>query len=105
MIIPIGTDLRPRHPPVGNWLLVGLNVVVFVVVNVRGSGFVEALLPPLHASAPTVWEYVSYQFRHGDLGHLAGNMIFLWVFGNAVCDRMGSLVYVLFYLAGGVFAG
>ncbi|GAG46840.1 unnamed protein product, partial [marine sediment metagenome] len=50
-------------------------------------------------------EYLSYAFRHGDFWHLAGNMLFLWVFGNAVCDRMGSPNYVVFYLAGGVFAG
>jgi hypothetical protein len=37
--------------------------------------------------------------------HLLGNMLFLWIFGNAVCDRMGSFCYILFYLAGGVFAG
>jgi tetratricopeptide (TPR) repeat protein len=37
--------------------------------------------------------------------HLLGNMLFLWIFGNAVCDRMGGLSYLLFYLAGGVAAG
>lgn len=105
MLIPIGTDIRLRKPPVGNWVLVGLNVAVYLLVNQFHNTFVAELLPPLHASVPTLYEYLSYQFRHGGFGHLAGNMLFLWVFGNAVCDRMGSLNYVLFYLAGGVFAG
>ncbi len=105
MLIPIGTDIRLRKPPLGNWLLIGLNVGVFLLVNAFHSTFVENLLPPLHAGIPTLHEYLSYQFRHGDIWHLAGNMLFLWVFGNAVCDRMGSLSYVVFYLAGGVFAG
>jgi membrane associated rhomboid family serine protease len=105
MLIPIGTDIRLRRRPVGNWLLIGLNVAVYVLVNGLGNTFVENLLPPLHAGIPTLHEYLSYQFRHGDFWHLAGNMLFLWVFGNAVCDRMGSLNYALFYLAGGVFAG
>lgn len=105
MLIPIGTNIRLRRPPIGNWLLVGLNVAVYLLVNVFRSGLVEQLLPALHASAPSLHEYLTYQFRHGDLGHLAGNMLFLWLFGNAVCDRMGSLNYVLFYLAGGVCAG
>lgn len=104
-MIPIGTDIRLRKPPIGNWALVGVNVLVFVLVNKLQVRFVEAMLPPLHASVPTLYEYLSYQFRHGDFWHLAGNMLFLWVFGNAVCDRMGSINYVIFYLAGGVFAG
>jgi membrane associated rhomboid family serine protease len=105
MIIPIGTDIRLREPPVGNWVLIGANVFVYVIVNLFQNRFAEHLLPPLHAGVPSLFEYISYQFRHGDWLHLAGNMLFLWVFGNAVCARMGSLNYVLFYLAGGVFAG
>ena len=105
MLIPIGTDIRLRKRPLGNWLLVGLNVFIFLLANTFHSAFVEHLLPPLRADVPCLYEYLSYQFRHGDVWHLLGNMLFLWVFGNAVCDRMGSLNYVVFYLAGGVFAG
>ena len=43
-------------------------------------------------------------FLHGGLLHIAGNMLFLWVFGNNIEDRMGKLPYVLFYLAGGLAA-
>ncbi len=43
-------------------------------------------------------------FLHGGLLHIAGNMLFLWVFGNNVEDRMGRAVYLLFYLLGGVAA-
>jgi membrane associated rhomboid family serine protease len=105
MLIPISTDVRLRKAPVGNWVLVGLNVAIYLLVNQFHSRFVTDLLPPLHASVPTLYEYISYQFRHGGFGHIAGNMLFLWLFGNPVCDRMGSLNYVVFYLAGGVFAG
>lgn len=105
MIIPIGTDVRLRRRPVGNWVLVGLNVLVFLVEQQGGAGLVHAALPPLCGAAPSLNEYLTYQFRHGDFWHLAGNMLFLWIFGNAVCDRMGSVNYILFYLAGGVFAG
>jgi membrane associated rhomboid family serine protease len=105
MLIPIGTDVRLRRAPVGNWSLLGLNVVVYLLIDQFHSTFVSELLPPLHASVPTLYEYISYQFRHASFGHLAGNMLFLWLFGNPVCDRMGSLSYVIFYLAGGVVAG
>lgn len=43
-------------------------------------------------------------FLHGSILHIAGNMLYLWIFGNNVEDRMGRLVFVLFYLAAGVVA-
>jgi rhomboid family protein len=43
-------------------------------------------------------------FMHGGWLHIAGNMIFLWIFGNNVEDSMGRLRYVLFYLLGGLAA-
>lgn len=43
-------------------------------------------------------------FLHGGWMHLIGNMWFLWIFGNNVEDRLGSPLFLLFYLAGGLFA-
>ena len=43
-------------------------------------------------------------FMHGGWLHIAGNMIFLWIFGNNVEDSMGRLRYVFFYLLGGLAA-
>ncbi|HDP94783.1 MAG TPA: rhomboid family intramembrane serine protease [Candidatus Aminicenantes bacterium] len=43
-------------------------------------------------------------FMHGSLMHLLGNMLFLWIFGNNIEDRLGPLRYLLFYLACGVGA-
>lgn len=51
------------------------------------------------------WRTVSYAFLHGGLLHLVGNMLFLWVFGRAVEDRMGRVGFTAFYLGGGAFAG
>lgn len=47
---------------------------------------------------------VTATFLHANLGHLAGNMLFLWVFGNNIEDRLGHLRYLLFYGAGGLLA-
>jgi len=47
----------------------------------------------------------TYMFFHADIFHLAGNMLFLWVFGDNVEDAMGHLKFLFFYLACGVFAG
>ena len=43
-------------------------------------------------------------FMHGGLLHLGGNMLYLWIFGDNVEDRMGHARFLLFYLAGGIFA-
>lgn len=43
-------------------------------------------------------------FLHGSILHLGGNMLFLWIFGNNVEDRMGRVIFLLFYLAAGVVA-
>ena len=43
-------------------------------------------------------------FMHGGLLHLAGNMLFLWIFGNNIEDSMGRVRFVLFYLLGGLVA-
>ena len=46
----------------------------------------------------------SSMFMHGGILHLAGNMLFLWVFGNNIEDSMGRLKYLLFYLLAGIVA-
>jgi len=43
-------------------------------------------------------------FMHGGLLHLGGNMLFLWVFGNNIEDRLGPVRYLLFYVAAGIAA-
>jgi len=48
---------------------------------------------------------LTYMFFHGDILHLAGNMLFLWVFGDNVEDAMGHLKFLLFYLVCGVAGG
>ena len=60
--------------------------------------------PPLFADK-NVYVAIAYSmFLHGSLIHLAGNMLFLWVFGNNIEDKRGKVQYVLFYLAAGVAA-
>jgi membrane associated rhomboid family serine protease len=49
--------------------------------------------------------FVGYLFNHAGLAHLMGNMVFLWVFGNAVCATIGNLAYPFVYLGLGAFAG
>jgi len=71
--------------------------------------FDTSLLPfPVESVGPVVPErltLLTYMFFHGDVLHLAGNMLFLWVFGDNVEDAMGHFKFLFFYLACGVFGG
>jgi membrane associated rhomboid family serine protease len=56
-------------------------------------------------SQPPFWMTAfSSMFMHGSILHLAGNMLFLWIFGNNVEDAMGRAKFVVFYLLGGLAA-
>ena len=84
-----------------NWLIILANVVVFAWETMYGS-FSHYELSPRH---PELIQFFTYQFLHANPMHIIGNMLFLYIFGNNVNDKMGHLGYLAFYLAGGVFAG
>jgi membrane associated rhomboid family serine protease len=65
----------------------------------------EADAPEQSVAVPEKLTLLSYMFFHGDIFHLGGNMLFLWVFGDNVEDAMGHLKFLLFYLACGIVAG
>jgi membrane associated rhomboid family serine protease len=53
----------------------------------------------------SIWQSVLFSmFLHGSLLHLGGNLLFLWIFGNNVEDRLGHAAYVAFYVVGGIVA-
>jgi membrane associated rhomboid family serine protease len=60
---------------------------------------------PVKVPAQPVWLTVlASMFMHGGWLHLAGNMLFLWVFGNNIEDRLGRFRFIIFYLLGGLAA-
>ena len=75
-----------------------------------GDEAVASLLGPCADAVGTIStatvaaSLVTAMFVHGNLGHLIGNLLFLYVFGNNVEDRLGRLRYLAFYLVGGVAA-
>ena len=118
MIIPLGTDSRLRSTPYMNWALIAANVLVFVFIqhlhrDVYGHVTLDLSSPDelfasrfdLSPREPALWTFITYAFLHANWMHLIGNMLFLWIFGNNVNDKMGQVGYLGFYLAGGVFAG
>ena len=66
----------------------------------EGETLQKALFPE-----KAIWlSVLMSMFLHGDLLHLAGNMLFLWIFGNNIEDRWGRISFALFYVFGGVAA-
>ncbi|HVZ94084.1 MAG TPA: rhomboid family intramembrane serine protease [Phycisphaerales bacterium] len=113
MLLPIGTDRPLKRPTLLTYVFIGLNIAVFLgeVVLRRASGgandadesFVTKLW--LNPELFRWWSLVTYQFLHADAAHIFGNMMFLYVFGPNVEDRLGRIGFGAFYLLGGAAAG
>jgi membrane associated rhomboid family serine protease len=101
-----------RRVPVVNYLLIAANILVFVMQWLAGPQqealvYQFALIPAQLTSAldpGDIGDIFTSMFMHAGLMHLAGNMLYLWIFGDNVEDSMGPLKYLAFYLAGGVVA-
>ncbi|NLH17915.1 MAG: rhomboid family intramembrane serine protease [Phycisphaerae bacterium] len=116
MLLPIRTSIVPGRTPYANYVLIGLNVVIFLLtyhphyIRIGGTTQAEPLRFwaqqfMLHPANTYLWQFVSYAFLHGSWMHLIGNMYFLYLFGQNVNDRLGTISYVCLYLAGAIFAG
>jgi len=65
----------------------------------------QLLIPGLQPTPFSVYLTLLFSmFMHGGIAHIAGNMLFLWIFGDNVEDRLGHLRYLIFYLLTGVLA-
>lgn len=108
MLIPIRTETPIRRTPRVNYALIAANVLLFFTLGMAAEGtqlhrFSDQYFA-LNSSSPALYQFVTYQFMHGDIMHLLGNMLFLWVFGNSVNAKMGDVAYLLFYLGAGIFS-
>lgn len=126
MFIPLhdANALKHIHLQYVTLSLIAANVLVYLFANIGLSegafnsaavsfGYIPAVvhdfrdLPPELVVIPENFSLVSYSFLHSDFMHLAGNMLFLWVFGDNVEDALGHIKFLIFYClcaAGGAFA-
>jgi membrane associated rhomboid family serine protease len=103
MLIPLRTDAPMRRTPwVNRFLVVGTVLAYMVQLSLYGENLPPMALDP---ADPRVADFLGYIFLHGSWGHLLSNLVFLWIFGNNVNDRLGQVGYLAFYLASGVVAG
>ena len=109
------TDTRP-YVTIG---LITLNVLIYLLVSVGGTdtyrfavlnyGLIPVELVHFHNYFPStavlpVANLITALFMHGGFMHLAGNIWFLWIFGDNVEDRMGHVRYLIFYILAGIAA-
>lgn len=101
-------DHNPSNrTPYVTWALIAINILIYAsyaTFDDRSTGMVFYTwgLVPILSSPET---FFSSMFLHGGIMHLAGNMLFLYVFGDNIEDQMGHIGFSLFYLAGGLAAG
>lgn len=111
-MIPLRDQIPTRRFPFVNYTLIGLNIVVFLWQLAVGSqneaaAYQFALIPSQVTAGLDAGDFFymfASMFMHGGWLHLIGNMLYLWIFGDNVEDALGHFRYLLFYLAGGVFA-
>ncbi len=106
-------DDNPRHGPAFvMWVLIALNLVVFIVglFGTQRETFefvmTYGFIPEQFFNNPTdnAYRLVTSMFLHGSFMHILSNMFFLFVFGDNIEDRMGHFTFLAFYLAAGVLA-
>ncbi|MBF0102655.1 MAG: rhomboid family intramembrane serine protease [Desulfobacterales bacterium] len=118
-MIPIRDTIPSKNYPIVNYTIIGLNIFFFYIQSLQGNRIDQFLylygLVPARYSIPYISEYfhwgqqffsfLSFMFLHGDFLHLLGNMWSLWIFGDNVEDKLGSIRYALFYLFCGFVSG
>jgi membrane associated rhomboid family serine protease len=112
-MIPLRDSVRPKRYPYINILLIFLNIAAFIYqlslteAELMGLFHRYGIIPEkfLVLQGAGWFPLMSSMFLHGGWFHLLGNMLYLWVFGDNVEDRLGHSGYLLFYLAAGVTSG
>ena len=116
-MLPLKDNVPTRRFPIITVALIAGNVLAFLLYQHAGQGpaFLhsvdELAYHPceVEGSCPQVgagWEETAFtsMFLHAGWGHLLGNMLFLWIFGNNVEDALGRTRFLVFYVAGGLAA-
>lgn len=111
MFIPLGTDRIAARRPITTCTLIAINLAIFLAVAVAarlGVTTEEQIIEfgAVQRRGFELWTPVTSLFLHDPDGllHIGFNMLFLWIFGQAVESRLGSWWFLLFYLTGGVAA-
>src|ERR1043166_291710 len=101
-VIPYRLDISYTLLPITNAVMIGMTALWFIA---SPAGFVPREI--IDAMVLRGWDpggMLGNLFLHGGILHLVGNMIFLWVFGNAICSTIGNIEFFFLYFVLGLFA-
>ena len=90
--------------------LIALNILMFLATLGDGPGGMPllwwnlALIPGLVMQGEHLWGLVTHMFLHAGFMHILGNMLFLWIFGDNLEERLGHIGFLVFYLVCGLIA-
>ncbi|WP_088242406.1 rhomboid family intramembrane serine protease [Calothrix rhizosoleniae] len=120
-MVPIQDDNPVKITPYFTYGLIAANILAFIYEvsltppALNGFFHLFAVVPQelslsfagvaVNQPIPEWLTLITSQFLHGGLLHLVGNMLFLWIFGNNVEEKLGRGKYLLFYLTCGILAG
>ena len=100
MFFPYRIDTLFKYWPVANWLIMACAIVMFFISPAMSDDTFGALV----LGGTSAVGLITHLFLHGGIVHLAGNLLFLWVFGNAVCAMTNNFAYILIFAGFGVVA-
>ena len=106
-MIPLRDTIPSATVPVVNYGIIVVNVLVFLYEVSLGPHHLEAFIRA-HGLVPLDFEFsnlVTSMFLHGGIAHILFNMLFLYIFGDNVEDRLGHGRYLVFYFLCGMAAG
>ena len=120
-MIPLHDDIPSQRRPIVTWLLILANILAFTYEMTLGPGALEAFFQTwavIPREVTAAWRALlggalepeafvpvfSAMFLHGGWLHIGSNMLYLWIFGDNVEDRMGHVGFLIFYLFAGVAA-
>ncbi|NLA79232.1 MAG: rhomboid family intramembrane serine protease [Chloroflexi bacterium] len=111
-MIPIRDEIKTKRIPFVNYTLIAINIIVFLIMVLNPAKIDSIVMG--NALIPTdvtqgfkigvLKNFITAMFMHAGWMHLISNMLYLWIFGDNIEDRLGHVGYLLFYLAAGIFA-
>lgn len=118
MVFPLYDEnpFKLPRPPIVTWGLIAVNIIIFLfetgsdetakAILASFAANPAAITRDIQATGPVPPEVtlLTSMFLHGGWGHLLGNMIYLWVFGDDIEEALGSSRFLIFYLLCGIIA-
>jgi membrane associated rhomboid family serine protease len=119
MFIPLRDENPTSRKPIVTIIIIAINCLIYLYGLTKPTAALQrfivqyALIPSEltnfveltpYSSVPILLTPLTSMFLHGGFMHLAGNMLFLWVFGNNIEDYLGPIKFILFYLLSGFAA-